>query len=116
MSLEVRQILDMNAFDTSQDSETTNPLLQRRQQNFGPISVLLYREPLEKVRASGCWMEAIVGTRYLDFYNNVPSVGHCHPRVVAAISRQVATLNINSRYPFPICHGYPLKLMLYPRY
>ena len=42
MSLEVRQILDMNAFDASQDSETTNPLLHRRQQNFGPISVLFF--------------------------------------------------------------------------
>ena len=110
MSLEVRQILDMNAFDASQDSETTNPLLQRRQQNFGPISVLFYREPLEMVRASGCWMEAVDGTRYLDFYNNVPSVGHCHPRVVAAISRQVATLNINSRYLNQITEEYLERL------
>jgi len=98
MSLAVRQILDMNAFDASQDVGTANPLLHRRQQNFGPISVLFYREPLEMVRASGCWIESADGKRYLDFYNNVPSVGHCHPRVVAAISRQVATLNINSRY------------------
>lgn len=98
MSLEIRQILDMNAFDASQDLGDENPLLRRRQENVGAVSVLFYREPLEMIRASGCWMEASDGKRYLDFYNNVPSVGHCHPRVVAAICRQVATLNINSRY------------------
>jgi 4-aminobutyrate aminotransferase-like enzyme len=43
-------------------------------------------------------MEAADGRRYLDAYNNVPVVGHAHPRVVAAIARQAATLNTNTRY------------------
>ncbi|MEN9727363.1 MAG: hypothetical protein RL434_1729 [Pseudomonadota bacterium] len=93
-----RPILDMNAFDAARDAGGGSPLLRRRQQNFGPLSVLFYREPLEMVRASGCWMESTDGKRYLDFYNNVPSVGHCHPRVVEAVSRQLASININSRY------------------
>jgi len=38
------------------------------------------------------------GRRYLDAYNNVPHVGHCHPRVVAAVSEQLAILNTNTRY------------------
>ena len=38
------------------------------------------------------------GKRYLDAYNNVPHVGHCHPRVVAALSRQAGTLNTHTRY------------------
>ncbi|MGV8016515.1 aminotransferase class III-fold pyridoxal phosphate-dependent enzyme, partial [Mycobacterium kansasii] len=38
------------------------------------------------------------GARYLDAYNNVVSVGHCHPRVVAAITRQAEALNTHTRY------------------
>ena len=38
------------------------------------------------------------GRRYLDAYNNVPVVGHCHPEVVARISKQAATLNTHTRY------------------
>src|SRR5262249_58356458 len=38
------------------------------------------------------------GRAYLDVYNNVPLVGHSHPRVVRAIQEQVALLNTNTRY------------------
>ena len=47
-------------------------------------------------RASGCTTPD--GKRYLDAYNNVPHVGHCHPRVVAALHRQAGTLNTHTRY------------------
>ena len=50
------------------------------------------------MRGDGAWMEAADGRRYLDAYNNVPVVGHAHPRVVDAIARQAATLNTNTRY------------------
>ncbi|MEJ7800319.1 MAG: aminotransferase class III-fold pyridoxal phosphate-dependent enzyme, partial [Ilumatobacter sp.] len=36
--------------------------------------------------------------RYLDCYNNVPSVGHAHPRVVAALTDQTARINTHTRY------------------
>lgn len=38
------------------------------------------------------------GRRYLDAYNNVPVVGHCHPYVVDALARQARTLNTHTRY------------------
>jgi 4-aminobutyrate aminotransferase-like enzyme len=38
------------------------------------------------------------GRAYLDAYNNVPVVGHCHPKVVEALSRQAAILNTHTRY------------------
>ncbi|MEM7294555.1 MAG: aminotransferase class III-fold pyridoxal phosphate-dependent enzyme, partial [Pseudomonadota bacterium] len=44
------------------------------------------------------WVWDSSGDRYLDFYNNVPSVGHCHPDVVAALVRQASAININTRY------------------
>jgi 4-aminobutyrate aminotransferase-like enzyme/Ser/Thr protein kinase RdoA (MazF antagonist) len=67
----------------------------------GQLSPLFYREPLQVVSASGAWVYTADGRRYLDAYNNVPVVGHAHPAVVQAISRQAAVLNINSRYLHP---------------
>ena len=67
----------------------------------GQLSPLFYREPMQVVRAAGAWVHTAGGGRYLDAYNNVPVVGHAHPAVVQAISRQAATLNINSRYLHP---------------
>ncbi|MEM9147687.1 MAG: aspartate aminotransferase family protein [Pseudomonadota bacterium] len=98
MPPKTRQILDMNAFDAAADGTPPDALLARRMSNFGASSVLFYSRPIEMVRARGCWMEAADGTHYLDFYNNVPSIGHGHPRVVEAICDQVRALNINSRY------------------
>ena len=80
----VRQILDMNAFDAATGGDGA---VKRRLDNLGAASVLFYREPIEMVAARGAWMEARDGTRYLDFYNNVPSVGHSHPEVVASSKR-----------------------------
>lgn len=98
MGAPVREILAMNAFDAAVDGAGDDPLVARRGRNVGAASVLFYRRPIEMVRGRGCWLEAADGGRYLDFYNNVPSVGHCHPRVVEAIARQAAELNINTRY------------------
>jgi 4-aminobutyrate aminotransferase-like enzyme len=50
------------------------------------------------VRGEGVWLYDVDGKRYLDCYNNVPSVGHAHPRVVAALARQTGLLNTHTRY------------------
>jgi 4-aminobutyrate aminotransferase-like enzyme/Ser/Thr protein kinase RdoA (MazF antagonist) len=77
----------------------SDELLARRRGVLGTaLEGLSYRTPLHLVRGQGAWMEAADGRRYLDAYNNVPVVGHAHPRVVAAIARQAATLNTNTRY------------------
>jgi 4-aminobutyrate aminotransferase-like enzyme len=73
-------------------------LLQRRAQRLGPNVQTFYDEPVHIVRGEGVWLWDVDGKRYLDCYNNVPHVGHCHPRVVEAISRQAATLNTHTRY------------------
>ncbi|NIY99052.1 aminotransferase class III-fold pyridoxal phosphate-dependent enzyme, partial [Salipiger sp. HF18] len=99
----VRQILDMNAFDATQGGTGA---VARRLANLGAASVLFYREPIEMVSAKGAWMVARDGTRYLDFYNNVPSVGHSHPAVVEAVSRQIAVLNTNTRYIVEVVDAY----------
>ena len=79
--------------------EPTDELLARRHRVLGSaLESLSYRTPLHLVRGDGAWMEAADGRRYLDAYNNVPVVGHAHPRVVNAIARQAAALNTNTRY------------------
>jgi 4-aminobutyrate aminotransferase-like enzyme/Ser/Thr protein kinase RdoA (MazF antagonist) len=57
-----------------------------------------YREPLKVVRG---WMQYLfdeTGRCYLDAYNNVPHVGHCHPAVTLAAQQQMGLLNTNTRY------------------
>jgi 4-aminobutyrate aminotransferase-like enzyme len=73
-------------------------LLERRYRVLGRNSPLFYDKPLHLVRGDGVWLYDADGRRYLDAYNNVPHVGHCHPRVVAALSRQASILNIHTRY------------------
>ena len=74
-------------------------LIERRGQVFGPaLSPLTYDRPLHLVRGEGVWLVDANGDRYLDCYNNVPVVGHCHPRVTDAIARQSRLLNTNMRY------------------
>jgi 4-aminobutyrate aminotransferase-like enzyme len=73
-------------------------LLDRRYRVIGKGAPLFYEEPLHIVRGEGVWLFDPQGNRYLDAYNNVAVVGHCHPRVVDAIARQSATLNVHTRY------------------
>lgn len=73
-------------------------LLQRRERALGPAYRLFYDQPVHLVRGEGVWLFDAAGKRYLDCYNNVASVGHCHPHVVAALSKQAAMLNTHTRY------------------
>ena len=81
-------------------------LLERRARLLGPTAYLFYDEPLHIVRGEGVWLYDDEGNRYLDVYNNVPQVGHCHPHVVKAISDQAGKLNTSTRY----LHGLILEL------
>jgi 4-aminobutyrate aminotransferase-like enzyme len=72
--------------------------IARRARLLGPAYRLFYREPLHIVRGAGVWLYDAAGREYLDAYNNVPVVGHCHPEVVAALSDQAAVLNTHTRY------------------
>lgn len=54
--------------------------------------------PLNIVRGYMQYLYDDLAHRYLDAYNNVAHVGHCHPRVVRAVSEQLAVLNTNTRY------------------
>ncbi|MEO5920433.1 MAG: aminotransferase class III-fold pyridoxal phosphate-dependent enzyme [Pseudolysinimonas sp.] len=76
----------------------TADLVRRRADALGPAYRLFYRQPIEFVRGERAHLFDRDGADYLDAYNNVPSVGHAHPRVVAAIAEQAARLNTHTRY------------------
>jgi 4-aminobutyrate aminotransferase-like enzyme/Ser/Thr protein kinase RdoA (MazF antagonist) len=87
-------------------NETHQSHLSRRARLLGPHAYLFYDHPLHIVRGEGVWLYDDEGMRYLDAYNNVAHVGHCHPHVVNAIAKQAWRLNTSSRY----MHGYILEL------
>lgn len=73
-------------------------LINRRMRLLGPSYRLFYNNPVEVSRGSGVHLYDRHGKEYLDAYNNVVSVGHCHPRVVEAVHRQMQTLCTHTRY------------------
>jgi 4-aminobutyrate aminotransferase-like enzyme len=73
-------------------------LLERRKVALGPAYHLFYDAPAHLVRGQGIWLWDAQGRKYLDCYNNVASVGHCHADVVAALTQQASTLNTHTRY------------------
>jgi 4-aminobutyrate aminotransferase-like enzyme len=86
-------------------------LLDRRLESLGPAYRLFYEKPLHVTRAEDVWLYAADGTKYLDAYNNVASVGHCHPHVVAAIAKQAAELCTHTRYLTPHVVDYAERLL-----
>ena len=77
---------------------TADQLIERRRRALGPAYRHFYEKPLYLVRGEDVWLYDDQGRKYLDCYNNVPSVGHCHPEVVATLAKQASTLNTHTRY------------------
>lgn len=75
-----------------------NNLMARREAVLGPNVPTFFENPVHLVKGEGVWVWDADGHKYLDCYNNVPHVGHCHPYVVAAIAAQAAILNTHTRY------------------
>ena len=99
----------VNAF-TAEDFARLSPeeqnLIERRQRVLGTAYRLFYERPLHIVKGEGVWLYDAGGNKYLDAYNNVASMGHCHPRVVEAITRQTGILNTHTRYLHESIIGY----------
>ena len=85
-------------------------LLQRRRQHISGALSLTYREPVRFVRGRAQFLFDDRGWPYLDLYNNVCHVGHCHPYVVAAGQRQMERLNTNTRYVYDELSEYADRL------
>ncbi|HET7504022.1 MAG TPA: aminotransferase class III-fold pyridoxal phosphate-dependent enzyme [Kofleriaceae bacterium] len=84
--------------------------LARRRALIGPSLRVAYRRPLRIVRGFRQYLYDDDGHRYLDAYNNVPHVGHCHPRVVRAAADQMSVLSTNTRYLHDALEDYAERL------
>lgn len=84
-------------------------LAARRRLLGGNLSIA-YRDPVRVVRGWRQYLFDDTGRRYIDAYNNVPHVGHAHPRVVEAGARQLALLNANTRYLSDVVNEYAERL------
>src|SRR6185312_4248133 len=73
-------------------------ILEGRGRLLGRNLSVAYEKPLNIVRGEMQYLYDDEGRRYLDAYNNVAHVGHCHPKVVAAGQKQMELLNTNTRY------------------
>lgn len=81
-----------------QRAPTKEETLAKRRERLGGNLSIAYRSPVKIVRG---WMQYLYdeqGRKYIDAYNNVAHVGHCHPRVVDAARSQISVLKMNTRY------------------
>ncbi|MDR3099605.1 MAG: aminotransferase class III-fold pyridoxal phosphate-dependent enzyme, partial [Paraburkholderia sp.] len=81
-----------------QTGRTRSEIIARRKEILLPNLSISYSEPIKFVRGEGVWLIDNRGRAYLDCFNNVCHLGHTHPDVVAALARQAAILNTNTRY------------------
>ncbi len=82
-----------------------------RFQTVSPVFSVSYKKPIYMERAAFQYMFDKFGNSYLDAYNNIPHVGHQHPRVVDAGQKQMAKLNTNTRYLYDQLNEYTSKLL-----
>jgi 4-aminobutyrate aminotransferase-like enzyme/Ser/Thr protein kinase RdoA (MazF antagonist) len=81
-----------------QKSPDKNETLATRKTRLGRNLSIAYKNPVKIVRGAKQYLYDENGRRFLDAYNNVPHIGHCHPRVLKVLSEQAAVLNTNTRY------------------
>ena len=73
-------------------------LISKRKKYLSSALSLSFDDPIHMTSAAFQYMYAANGDTYLDAYNNIPHVGHCHPEVTQAAARQINKLNTNTRY------------------
>ena len=86
-------------------------VLNKRRQHFGGNLSLTYVEPVMLLRG---WRHHLFdewGRAYLDAYNNVPHVGHAHPRIQAVAADQLRRMNSNTRYLHPAQTEFAEKIL-----
>jgi 4-aminobutyrate aminotransferase-like enzyme/Ser/Thr protein kinase RdoA (MazF antagonist) len=114
--LEINPIHAARVFRTSiglpaQPQETVEQKIALRHKYISPVVSVSYSNPIYMERAAFQYMYDGYGNTYLDAYNNIPHVGHMHPRVVEAGQRQMAKLNTNTRYVYDLLQIYSEKLL-----
>lgn len=92
---------------------TLDNIISNRHRYISKILSLSYDKPIYMTRSVFQYMYDAYGNTYLDAYNNIPHVGHAHPKVVSAGQKQMARLNTNTRYLYDELAEYAEKLLAY---
>lgn len=93
-----------------QSGRTRGEIVAARKASLLPNLSISYAEPIKFVRGEGAWLIDDRGRAYLDCFNNVCHLGHVHPDVVEAITKQAWKLNTNTRYLHDTIVTYAEKL------
>lgn len=86
-------------------------VLAQRRANFSENLKLTYADPVMFLRG---WRHHLFdewGRPYLDSYNNVPHVGHAHPRIQSVAADQLLRMNANTRYLHPAQTAFAQKIL-----
>lgn len=100
----------LSALDLETEVPELDPLLNKREVHTGRSLSTSYRQPIYMTSAAFQYMYDNLGNTYLDAYNNIAHVGHCHPRISKAITSQIRKLNTNTRYLYPQLGDYAAAL------
>jgi ethanolamine-phosphate phospho-lyase len=90
--------LQATGFEIENGEDKANEILKLRRSVAGKSLGLSYSSPILMTSAAFQYMFDGHGNTYLDAYNNISHVGHSHPKVSEAITKQIRILNTNSRY------------------
>ncbi len=99
-----------NILGFRQENSSLSQFVDVRTKYVNPSLSVSYNIPIKMVKAAFQYMYSEDGTTYLDCVNNICHVGHSHPAVVAAATKQIATLNTNTRYYYDLLNNYTEKL------
>ena len=104
-------VLNIPAGKFPAEERKVTEILSERRALLGKNLSVSYKKPLKTVRGWKQFLYDETGREYLDVYNNVPLVGHSHPRVVKAAQEQLGLLNTNTRYLHESVNRYAERLM-----
>lgn len=96
---------------STEKSMPIDEIIRNRHKYIPPIISLSYSLPIYMNRAAFQYMYDGYGNTFLDAYNNIPHVGHEHPKVVEAGQKQMAILNTNTRYAYDLLNEYADRLL-----
>ena len=104
-------ILQFPEKELQDDHYSVDEITKKRSHLLGKNQKYYYQNPINLVRSKAQWFYDDKGQKFLDSLNNVTHVGHCHPKVVEAISQQAKMLNTNTRLVYEQIVKYAERLV-----
>jgi len=118
LRLSLQSVRQLSTTSGRQTAGYSGPTIERtktiRKENLSPALATYYTNPLLIHKGEMQWLWDHSGKRYLDMFAGIVtvSVGHCHPKVTAALTDQLQTLwHTTNIYLHPRIHEYAERLV-----